>query len=169
MLPRTPEVLRCLAETMIAASGGNPEHLHLMVTKAELEALSAAGLVERIQPPGGIGSPRTHAFGLKLNLKMEATVIDINANKPHWTGPVTCSACGCEWQAVAPEGTDLCECPSCGCMAGVRFSPRELTLIRALEKVKTGYALGENSRINWDIAKGVAGETLASVGWPVTQ
>ena len=97
-----------------------------------------------------------------------SNVIDINANKPHWTGPVTCSACGREWQAVAPEGTDLCECPSCGCMAGVRFSPRELMLIRALEKVKTGYALGENSRINWDIAKGVAGEALASVGWPVT-
>lgn len=98
---------------------------------------------------------------------MSDNVIDINANKPHWTGRVTCSACGHEWQAVAPVGTDVCECPKCGSMAGVQFSPRELLLIRALEKVKTGYALGENSRVNWDIAKDVASKVLAAVGWPV--
>lgn len=98
---------------------------------------------------------------------MSDNVIDINANKAHWTGPVTCSACGREWQAVAPDGTNICECPSCGSMAGVRFSPRELLLIRALESVATGYAPGENSRINWDIAKRVASEGLAAVGWPV--
>ena len=98
---------------------------------------------------------------------MSDNVIDINANKPHWTDAVTCSACGHQWQAVAPVGTDVCECKKCGSMAGVRFSPRELLLIRALEKVKTGYALGENSRVNWDIAKSVASEGLAAVGWPV--
>lgn len=96
-----------------------------------------------------------------------SNVIDINANLPHWTGAVTCAACGHGWQAVAPVGTDVCECPRCGAMAGVRFSPRELLMIRALEKVKTGYAIGENSRINWDIAKSVASEALATVGWPV--
>ena len=47
-----------------------------------------------------------------------ADVIDINANKPHWTGRVKCSACGHEWIAVAPEGTHFCECPKCHDVAG---------------------------------------------------
>lgn len=64
---------------------------------------------------------------------MSDNVIDINANKPHWTERVTCSACGHWWQAVAPVGADVCECPKCHQMSGVRYSPRELGMIRALE------------------------------------
>ena len=96
---------------------------------------------------------------------MTADVIDINANKPHWTDAVTCSACGHGWQAVAPVGTNLLECPKCRAMAGVRFGARELRLIRALESVATGHAVGEGSRINWDMAKQVASEALRDVEW----
>lgn len=99
---------------------------------------------------------------------MSDNVIDINANKPHWTDRVTCCACGHWWQAVAPVGTDICECPKCHQMSGVRYSPRELGLIRALEKVATGRAPNENSRVNWDIARGIARQALENAGWPLT-
>ncbi len=95
-------------------------------------------------------------------------VIDINANKPHWEGPVTCSACMHGWRAVAPVGTHVLECPSCHKMAGVEFGPRELVLIRALEKVATGRAQNESALVNLEVARGIAAEALADVGWPVT-
>ena len=94
-------------------------------------------------------------------------VIDINAKKPHWQGPVTCSACGYMWRAVAPVGTHILECPKCEQMAGVEYGPRELILIRALEKIATGRAPGESATVNLDVARSIAADTLDLVGWPV--
>lgn len=94
-----------------------------------------------------------------------AEVIDLDARRAHYSGPACCTKCDREWVAVAPLGTDALECPSCGKMAGVKFSAREVRLIRTLEKVATGRALGENSRINWDIARDVAREALRAEGW----
>ena len=96
-----------------------------------------------------------------------ADVIDINANRPHWQGPVTCSACGHGWRAVAPVGTHILECPWCAKMAGVEYSPRELGLIRALEKIATGHAPNESASVNLELARGIAAEALTGVGWPV--
>lgn len=95
-------------------------------------------------------------------------VIDINANKPHWEGPVTCSACMHVWRAVAPVGTHVLECPRCAKMAGVEYSPRELALIRALEKVATGRAPNETTSVNLELARSIAAKALAGAGWPVT-
>jgi hypothetical protein len=95
-----------------------------------------------------------------------ADVIDINANKPHWTGHVKCSACGHEWIAVAPEGTHFCECPTCHEVAGSTFLSRELLLIRALEQIATGRAPNESAATNWSVAKSIATHALQSVGWP---
>lgn len=50
---------------------------------------------------------------------MSDNVIDINANKPHWTDAVTCAACGHQWQAVAPVGTD----DAAGLMAASSIPP----------------------------------------------
>lgn len=94
-------------------------------------------------------------------------VIDINANLPHWQGPVTCAACGHGWRAVAPVGTHVVECPRCKKIAGVEFSQRELALIRALEKVATGRAPNESASVNFELARHIAAEALAGVGWPV--
>jgi hypothetical protein len=96
---------------------------------------------------------------------MTADVIELDAHRPHYAGPCSCLKCGHEWTGVVPIGTDILECAACGAMQGVIYSAREVRLIRALEKVATGYALGENSRINWDIAKGVARDALDAEGW----
>ncbi len=92
-------------------------------------------------------------------------VTSLDAHRPHYAGQCSCLNCTHEWTGVAPLAAKVLECPSCGGMHGVMFSAREVRLIRALEKVATGYALGENSRINWDIAKSVAKEAIAAEGW----
>ena len=70
---------------------------------------------------------------------MSDNVIDINANKPHWTERVTCSACGHWWQAVAPVGTDVCECPKCHQMSGVRGRETRRHAVR----IQLGYHCGD--------------------------
>ena len=95
-----------------------------------------------------------------------ADVIDINANKPHWTGSVKCFSCGHEWIAVAPQGTQFLECPKCREIAGSTFLSRELVLIRALEQIATGRAKNESAATNWSVAKSIATSALQSVGWP---
>ena len=37
---------------------------------------------------------------------------------PHLSGKAFCSACDHDWEAVAPVGTVLLECPSCGTNKG---------------------------------------------------
>ena len=90
-----------------------------------------------------------------------ADVIELGAHRPHYAGPCSCLACRHEWTGVAPIETDTLECPACHAMSGVKFSAREVRLAQALEKVATGRALGENSRINWDICRDVARKALA--------
>jgi len=34
--------------------------------------------------------------------------------QPHWSGECVCLGCGHEWVGVAPIGTHVVECPSCG-------------------------------------------------------
>ena len=92
-------------------------------------------------------------------------VIDLDARRPHYAGMCSCLKCAHEWTGVVPTVATLLECPSCHEHNGVMFSAREVRLIRALEKVATGRALGENSRINWDIARSVAREALDAEGW----
>ena len=38
--------------------------------------------------------------------------------EPHWSGPCVCLGCRHEWHGVAPVGTTILECPSCGLMKG---------------------------------------------------
>lgn len=92
-------------------------------------------------------------------------VIDLDAHRPHYAGPCSCLKCKHEWTGVAMTTTRLLECPSCREMNGVMFSAREVRLLRALEQVATGYALGENSRINLEIAKAVASKAMKAEGW----
>ncbi|TXH57877.1 MAG: hypothetical protein E6Q97_03705 [Desulfurellales bacterium] len=40
--------------------------------------------------------------------------------------------------------------------------------VSALEQVATGRAPNENSRVNWDIARGIARKALENAGWPLT-
>jgi len=94
-----------------------------------------------------------------------ADVIELDAHRPHYAGPCSCLKCAREWVGVVPETTEVLECPSCGALAGVIFSAREVRLIRALEKVATGYAIDENSSINLSIAKQVASDALGAEGW----
>lgn len=94
-----------------------------------------------------------------------ADVISIDEHRPHYAGPCSCRSCKHEWTGVVPTMAAVLECPSCRTMNGVMFSAREVRLISALEQVATGYAPGENSRINWDICKSVAKEALAVEGW----
>lgn len=105
------------------------------------------------------GSDEQRGFGA-MN-----TVVDLDAQRPHTSGPASCLICCHEWVAVVPVTTSLLECPACHNMRGVMFSAREVRLIRALEQVATGHALGENSRINWDIAKSIARDALKNEGW----
>jgi hypothetical protein len=92
-------------------------------------------------------------------------VTSLDERRPHYAGPCACLNCAREWTGVVPLAAKELECPSCGEMRGVMYSAREVRLIRALEKVATGYAPGANTRINWDIAKAVAKEALAAEGW----
>jgi hypothetical protein len=92
-------------------------------------------------------------------------VTSIDEHRPHYAGPCSCLKCTHEWTGVVPLIAKDLECPSCGEMRGVMYSAREVRLIRALEKVATGYAPGENSRINWDIAKNIAKGALAAESW----
>lgn len=94
-----------------------------------------------------------------------ADVIDIDTNRQHYAGLCSCLNCNHEWVGRVPVPAKTLECESCRSMRGVMFSAREVRLIRALEQVATGYAPGENSRINWDICKSVAKEALAVEGW----
>lgn len=94
-----------------------------------------------------------------------ADVIDLDERRPHYAGLCSCLNCRHEWTGVAPTMATVLECPSCGTMHGVMFSAREVRLAQALEKVATGRALGENSRINWDIARSVAKDALNAEGW----
>lgn len=94
-------------------------------------------------------------------------VVELDAMRPHFAGQCSCLQCRHEWTGVAHEATPTLECPACRNMSGVKYSAREVRLIRALERVAKGYALGENSRINWDIAKSVAREALEAEGWPI--
>lgn len=94
-----------------------------------------------------------------------ADVINLDAWRPHESGPASCTACGREWIAVSPAGTEVLECPSCRKLAGVRFSAREVRLIQALEKVADGYADDKGYRVNWEIAKAIAREALIAEGW----
>lgn len=92
-------------------------------------------------------------------------VIELDEHRPHYAGACSCLQCLHEWTGVVPTAASLLECPSCHQHCGVTFSAREVRLVRALEKVATGRALGENSRINWDIARGVARDALTAEGW----
>lgn len=92
-------------------------------------------------------------------------IIDLDARRRHTAGSASCISCQHEWVAVAPVGTDVLECPSCHLDTGVHFTAREVDLIRALERIKTGHS-GEGMR--WDIAamRQIASDTLAAIGWP---
>lgn len=91
-----------------------------------------------------------------------ACVIELDEHRPHYAGACSCLKCKHEWTGVAPIDTVTLECPACHGMSGVKFSAREVRLAQALESVATGRALGENSRINWDICRDVARKALAA-------
>lgn len=46
-------------------------------------------------------------------------VVDIDALRPHMTGPVVCLSCKKKWVAVALVGSLDLECPDCGLFKGV--------------------------------------------------
>lgn len=94
-----------------------------------------------------------------------ADVVNLNERRPHWAGLCSCINCKHEWTGVAPTMATVLECPSCHTMDGVMFSAREVRLIRALEKIATGHAPRETSATNWEVAKGIASETLKNEGW----
>lgn len=94
-----------------------------------------------------------------------AEVIDLDERRPHYAGLCSCINCKHEWTGVVPTMAKVLECPSCRTMNGVMFSAREVRLVRALEQVATGYAPGENSLINLNIAKSVAKHALVAEGW----
>lgn len=96
-------------------------------------------------------------------------IIDIRERHPYWTAAVACHRCGHSWQAVAPVGTEKLECPECNEMAGSRFSDRELSLIRALEKIATGNAPVETPIANLEITQAVAFNALKAIGWIMTR
>lgn len=51
-----------------------------------------------------------------------SNVVDFRAareeREPHWQGTVKCLGCKHEWQGVAPLGTLIVDCPSCGLPKG---------------------------------------------------
>ena len=51
-----------------------------------------------------------------------SNVISMDDHRPHLSGPCQCVACRHEWVAVAPVGTTVMTCPSCGEHKGGRFS-----------------------------------------------
>lgn len=93
------------------------------------------------------------------------TVVNLDAHRPHGHGPATCLNCEKQWTAVAPTGTNILECPRCHKMAGVWLSVREVWLCRALEKIATGQAVGEPASTTLSVARMIAAEALAEVGW----
>lgn len=127
----------------------------LDTTSSRSSTVNAVGSVDDIASTDGgshatgRGKPGTPGLGrvttqhLIRKARQMNNVIDITAKLPHWTDSVTCLACGHGWQAVAPEGTNVVECPRCMSIAGVRFSPRELLgdvqalmgVLRTLEKL----------------------------------
>ena len=74
-------------------------------------------------------------------------VIDIDAHRPHWAGTASCIDCQHEW-------------------LGVRYSRREVGLIRALESITTGSAPNEGPAVNLDVARQIASDALKSAEWP---
>lgn len=94
-----------------------------------------------------------------------AEVIDLDAQRPHWAGNASCIDCNHEWVAVTPLQTVSLECPRCS-GKGVRFSLREMKLIRGLEKIATGSAPHEGPAVTLMVAREIAAQTLANAGWP---
>lgn len=51
---------------------------------------------------------------------MTAQVYDLDAFRPHLSGPARCLTCRYRWGAVAPTGTMVgLECPQCGLLHGI--------------------------------------------------
>jgi len=46
-------------------------------------------------------------------------VVDILEKQPHLAGAACCLGCSHKWTVVAPQGTIMLECPSCGLHKGV--------------------------------------------------
>lgn len=94
-----------------------------------------------------------------------ADIVDLDARRAHTASVASCMACWHEWAAVVPVGTDLLECPRCGKDLGVKFTAREMRLIRALEQIKTGRS-GEGA--GWDVAamRQIAEDALRRAEWP---
>lgn len=53
---------------------------------------------------------------------MNGSVVDLEAFRPHLSGPCRCLDCKHEWEGVAVVGTTTMTCPSCGANKGGRFS-----------------------------------------------
>lgn len=51
-----------------------------------------------------------------------ADIVDLDAQRPHYTGPAVCLRCGHEWISVRPLGVVALECPKCGAERGYNFS-----------------------------------------------
>lgn len=49
-------------------------------------------------------------------------VVNLDAWRPHVSGPVICLRCEHEWISVRPVGTHPMECPKCGAMMGYSWS-----------------------------------------------
>lgn len=47
------------------------------------------------------------------------TIHDLSEKLPHMTGEALCLHCKRKWQAVAPIGTVILDCPECGLGKGV--------------------------------------------------
>lgn len=92
-------------------------------------------------------------------------VIDLDARREHWAGTASCIDCRHEWTAVAPVQTDRLECPQCSGL-GVRYSRREVSLIRALEAISTGTAPNEGPATNLEVARQIGRDALIAAGWP---
>ena len=93
------------------------------------------------------------------------TVIDLDSRRPHWAGLASCLSCQHEWAAAAPIDTHDLQCPSCSEMQGVKFSVREIQLIRALEMIHTGRS-GEGAGVDLSVTRDIARSALCNVGWP---
>lgn len=53
---------------------------------------------------------------------MTDEVVELDAHRPHLSGPVLCLRCEHEWIAVRPVGTYPMECPKCKAMMGYSWS-----------------------------------------------
>ena len=42
--------------------------------------------------------------------------------RPHLAGPARCLDCGAKWEAVAPIGMTVIDCPKCGAQKGARLA-----------------------------------------------